>query len=170
MGGFAGLICPAAADLLSTAKQENLFYLQYASRPRGESKGAGNSTYTASPPGKGQAGASAEGRSGNSRVASGKQSLPIAPGSFCLYPTTTHTLGLYLSTSRRPTVAHGPFTGAIRGLCSFPPPRSREQNPGGSCPSCRHLRFLPSTAVRVRKRLQRSACRLRLYPRTWISV
>ena len=108
-------------------------------------------------------------------MATGKETLPIAPGSFCLYPHPQPThLAFIFSTSRGPTVAHGPFT-AIHGsdpwgLCSFPPPRSLAQNPGGSCPSCRHLRFLPSTAVHVRKRLQRSTCRLCLYPRTWISV
>lgn len=101
-----------------------------------------------------------------------KQTLPIAPGSFCLYPNPQpNHLAFIFSTSRR---AHGGTQAINRsksgGLCSFPPARSDKQNPGGSCPSSRHLRLPPSTAVHARKCLQRSACRLRVYPRTWISV
>ena len=62
--------------------------------------------------------------------------MPLAPGSFCLYPhPQPKHLAFIFSTSRRthggPRAIHGSDP---RGLCSFPPPRSREQNPGGSCP------------------------------------
>ena len=66
-----------------------------------------------------------------------KQTLPIAPGSFCLYPhPPPNHLAFIFSTSRR---AHGGTQAINRsksgGLCSFPPARSDKQNPGGSCPS-----------------------------------
>lgn len=73
-----------------------------------------------------------------------KQTLPIAPGSFCLYPhPQPNHLAFIFSTSRR---AHGGTQAINRsksgggGLCSFPPPRSDKQSPGGSCPSSRHCR------------------------------
>lgn len=164
MGGFAGLICPAAADLLSTAKQENLFYLQYASRPRGESKGAGNSTYTASPPGKGQAGASAEGRSGNSRVASGKQSLPIAPAaSVFTPPQPTHLAFIFpLRGGPRWHTGHSrePAAGSAAFLLQGAVSRTQEgaAPPAGTCASFPALRCVLGSACSAAR--ADSACTL----------
>lgn len=84
----------------------------------------------------GQAGTSKKGRSRDFQSATGTQTLPLAPGSFCIYPhPQPKHLAFIFSTSRRahggPRAIHGSDP---RGLCSFPPPRSREQNPGGSCP------------------------------------
>lgn len=96
--------------------------------------------------------------------------MPLAPGSFSLYPhPQPKHLAFIFSTSRR---AHG-GTRAIhgsdpRGLCSFPPPRSREQNPGGSCPPPGPCASFPALQC-----APGSACstvrRLRVHPRTWIS-
>lgn len=95
--------------------------------------------------------------------------------SFCLYPHPQSLQTLWLLSfplQRRAQWHTGIHTkGDQQGLCSFPPPRSHEQNPGGSWPSSgtpAPLRFLPSTAVRARK-LQHKRVHTRVRPRTWVS-
>ena len=67
-------------------------------------------------------------------------------------------------------MAHRPLTVASRGgSAAFLLQEATSRTQAGAAPPP-HLRLPPSTAVHARKCLQRSACRLRVYPRTWISV